>query len=175
MRAETMARSTSSSSFATLVGVGRWVVLTVLLGCLWSAQLTAASPTGSKDATDTRSKDGEISSDHDDCRHFPGADRVMIMLKTGATALYDRFPVHIETTLKCVPNVLVLSDFEQTLGGYHIQDVLTRVSESTRTSHPNFELYRQIHRWAEAGQDFSKLDTDAAWHLDRWKFLPMSK
>ncbi|KAI5363937.1 hypothetical protein Slin15195_G095920 [Septoria linicola] len=109
----------------------------------------------------------------DDCLRLPGADKILVILKTGATAIYDRLPIHLESTLKCIPNYMIISDLEQTIGTTKIHDVLKLVTQPTRETHHDFDLYHNISYYHATGQDASKLDSGAAWSLDKWKFLPM--
>ncbi|CAK1366732.1 hypothetical protein CB0940_10116 [Cercospora beticola] len=110
----------------------------------------------------------------DDCRQLPGADRILLIIKTGATEIYKRFPMHIETTLTCVPNYLILSDLDQTIGAnITVHDALKLVTPQTRTHHPDFQLYHSIQNYHATGQDIQTLSSPAGWNLDKWKFLPM--
>ena len=107
------------------------------------------------------------------CLHLPGAENILIILKTGATAIYDRLPIHFESTFKCVPNYIIISDLEQTIGPTKVHDVLQLVTQQTRENHQDFDLYYDIADYHASGQDPSKLPGSAAWNLDKWKFLPM--
>ncbi|KAM3414356.1 hypothetical protein BST61_g11001 [Cercospora zeina] len=110
---------------------------------------------------------------HVDCKSLPGADKVMIILKTGATELYQKLPTHFVTTLKCVPNFMIYSDLNQSFADVHIHDAIAPVSEKIRQEHEDFKLYREIAKWQREGQDMSKLKGGSGWNLDKWKFLPM--
>ncbi|KAM3413694.1 hypothetical protein BST61_g10387 [Cercospora zeina] len=125
------------------------------------------SPTSNTDEYD----DGDWS----DCRHLPGAENILLIMKTGATEIYNRFPMHIETTLKCAPNYVLLSDLEHTISGNNIpvHDVLKFVRPQTRHDHPDFELYHTIQEYHNTGQDVRTLSASTGWDLDKWKFLPM--
>lgn len=107
------------------------------------------------------------------CLELPGADKVMVMLKTGATELYQKLPTHFVTTLKCVPNFMIFSDLEQTFGDVKIYDAIAPVSKKIRQEHEDFKLYRELAKWQREGQDMSKLKGDSGWNLDKWKFMPM--
>lgn len=108
-----------------------------------------------------------------ECMHLPGADRVMVMLKTGATELYQKLPAHFITTFKCVPNFMVFSDLNQSFADVPIYDAIAPVSKKIRQEHEDFKLYRDIEKWQREGQDMSKLQGDNGWNLDKWKFMPM--
>ncbi|KAF2213392.1 hypothetical protein CERZMDRAFT_58138 [Cercospora zeae-maydis SCOH1-5] len=96
-------------------------------------------------------------------------------MKTGATEIYNRFPMHIETTLKCAPNYIILSDLDQTISGNNlpVHDVLKLVTDQTRLHHQDFDLYHTIQEYHSTGQDIRALSSSAGWDLDKWKFLPM--
>lgn len=118
--------------------------------------------------------DEEPSEDgYETCRHLPGAGEVLVLLKTGATELYEKLPTHFVTTFKCVPNFMIFSDLNQTFGDIPIYDAIAPVSEAVRENHEDFALYRDIGQWQREGQDVSKLKGGSGWNLDRWKFLPM--
>lgn len=109
-----------------------------------------------------------------DCRHLPGADKVMVMLKTGATEIYSKLPTHLLTTLSCVTNFKIYSDLSQTFANsIPVTDIIAPVSRSLRENHDDFRLYQDLQKWQREGQDLSKLKGDNGWNLDKWKFLPM--
>lgn len=107
------------------------------------------------------------------CRNISGADRVMVLMKTGATELYQKLPTHFVTTFKCVTHLNIYSDLAQTIGEIPIHDAIAPVSELYRQQHADFELYRRLEKWRSEGQDMSKLMGKSGWNLDKWKFLPM--
>ena len=107
------------------------------------------------------------------CRVVPGADDVMVLLKTGATELYQKLPTHFLTTFKCMPHFMIFSDLAQEFADYPIYDAIESVSEHFRHEHPDFELYRKVRQHQREGQDISKLSGHGSWNLDKWKFLPM--
>lgn len=108
-----------------------------------------------------------------DCRQLPGADKVMVMLKTGATEIYSKLPTHLLTTFTCIENFRIYSDLEQTFANTPIFDVIAPVSRHFREHHEDFKLYQDLQKWQREGQDLSKLKGDNGWNLDKWKFLPM--
>lgn len=109
----------------------------------------------------------------DDCLHLPGAENILVLLKTGATAIYDRLPMHFESTFKCIPHYMIISDLEQTIGDVPVYDVLELVTQTTKENRSSFHLYNDIAFYHASGQDPSKLAGPDAWDLDKWKFLPM--
>ena len=107
------------------------------------------------------------------CKTVPGADRVLVLLKTGATELYQKLPTHFATTFQCVPNYMIFSDLKQKFAGVPIHDAIAPVTAKTRKEHEDFQLYRKLQDWRKQGQDVGELKGDSGWNLDKWKFLPM--
>ena len=58
------------------------------------------------------------------CNNPAIADEVVVVVKTGATEAYTKLPTQLLTSLRCVPNLLLVSDLEQDISGYHLHDVL---------------------------------------------------
>lgn len=110
------------------------------------------------------------------CRQLPGADDVLVVVKTGATALRERLPVHFKTTLRCIPHYVIFSDMEEEFQGHQIHDVLSGVSAQMKESAPEFNFYRDLHENQDRLTEFMRENSDFqhdAWHLDKWKFLPL--
>ncbi|TKA77537.1 hypothetical protein B0A55_02267 [Friedmanniomyces simplex] len=107
------------------------------------------------------------------CASVPGAEKVLVLLKTGATELYQKLPTHVVTTFTCVPHYMIFSDLAQTFADLPIHDAIAPVSSHFREHHEDFELYRKLQQYQREGQDMSQLKGDGGWNLDKWKFLPM--
>lgn len=116
------------------------------------------------------------------CRPLPGIENVLVIMKTGITEAQDKVPVHLRTTLRCIPNKLIVSDFEEDIAGIRTHDVFRNISESLLTN-ADFALYNRARaggRDALLQSDLTKVANSAAgmsdnpgWKLDKWKFLPM--
>lgn len=116
------------------------------------------------------------------CRHLPGLEDVLVVLKTGITESQHKVPVHVRTTLRCVPHKLIVSDFEEDIGGIRTLDVFRNVSE-TLLLNQDFALYNRAQvggRQALTNEDQTKVANgpsgmmdNPGWKLDKWKFLPM--
>ncbi|KAJ6119795.1 hypothetical protein N7523_004075 [Penicillium sp. IBT 18751x] len=116
------------------------------------------------------------------CHPLPGMDDILVVIKTGITEAQHKLPVHIRTTLRCIPNKLIVSDFEEEIDGLRTLDVFRNVSQSLY-SNTDFALYnraRQGGRAALIDEDHTKVANSAfgmsdnpGWKLDKWKFLPM--
>ncbi|KAF2482309.1 hypothetical protein BDY17DRAFT_157914 [Neohortaea acidophila] len=121
------------------------------------------------------------------CRSLPGAEDVLVVLKTGSTELEDKLPVHLTTTLRCYPNYMIFSDYEEDFRGEHIYDALEFVDPKIQETHEDFELWRRLRN---AGGRSALLPSERSgpvstppgatgkksnpgWKLDKWKFLPM--
>ncbi|KAK4983465.1 hypothetical protein LTR50_007203 [Elasticomyces elasticus] len=108
-----------------------------------------------------------------DCRDLPGASDIVVILKTGASELYDKLPTHFLTNFRCAPDFLIFSDLEQSFGEFHVHDSLLTVSEHVKETHWDFAFYRQLKAYGAAGGDLGDLKGKKSWALDKWKFLPM--
>jgi hypothetical protein len=107
------------------------------------------------------------------CLNAPGAGRVMIVLKTGASEIYEKLPTHLITLFRCTHHYLIFSDLPQTYADYQIHDALATVSDTYKNDHEDFKFYRKLQKYHREGQDVAKLKGDKGWNLDKWKFLPM--
>ncbi|KAI9374087.1 hypothetical protein BJX61DRAFT_344750 [Aspergillus egyptiacus] len=117
------------------------------------------------------------------CPSLPGIDDVLIVMKTGVTEALDKVPVHFQTTLRCIPNYVIYSDFEEKIQGVQIHDALRNVDPTVKETIEDFQLYNRLQQHGREGlisQDFADEANSAigkpnnpGWKLDKWKFLPM--
>ncbi|KAJ5159671.1 uncharacterized protein N7482_006675 [Penicillium canariense] len=131
-----------------------------------------------KNETESKPKDKTSHS----CRPLPGVENILVVMKTGITEAQDKVPVHLRTTLRCIPHKLIVSDFEEDIAGVRTHDVFRNTSESLLLN-GDFALYNRARaggRDALTQQDHTKVANGAAgmtdnpgWKLDKWKFLPM--
>ena len=101
---------------------------------------------------------------------------VFIIIKTGATEIERRLPVHFETTLRCVPNFIIYSDYEEKIKGHEVHDILAGYSDEIKQKNDNFEIYRRLQKKGKkALTDEEKKEGTwgTGWNLDKWKFLPI--
>ncbi|KAJ5210839.1 hypothetical protein N7491_010650 [Penicillium cf. griseofulvum] len=118
------------------------------------------------------------------CPPLPGIEDVLVVMKTGVTESREKVPIHFNTTLRCVPNFVIYSDFEEEIEGVKIHDVL-RDMDSSAKNNPDFDFYHRILKYGRKGleqQDFADEANSAlgkpnnpGWKLDKWKFLPMAQ
>lgn len=115
------------------------------------------------------------------CPQSSLSDDVLVVIRTGATEAPEKLPVHFQTILKCIPDYILYSDFDEDLDGHHVYDVLDGVSDKVRRDVPEFQLYNHLREHGREGLDikvqFGSGPAGAlenpGWKLDKWKFLPM--
>ncbi|PIB01431.1 hypothetical protein CB0940_01793 [Cercospora beticola] len=120
------------------------------------------------------------------CQGLTGGDDVLVVMRTGATEVKDKLPVHLNTTFQCYKHLAIFSDYAETFEGYQIHDVLADIAEDIKTTHEDFSHYQhvlQVGRENLATEELSgkvSLESgpvgkndNAGWRLDKWKFLPM--
>lgn len=110
------------------------------------------------------------------CAHFPqDTGGVLLVLKTGATEVFDKLPTQLLTSLQCLPDFLLFSDREQQIGQWHIHDSLETVTEKIKAENPEFDLYRTQQQCPVAQKACHKTyrgqSSTAAWALDKYKFM----
>ncbi|CAI7666273.1 unnamed protein product [Penicillium palitans] len=130
--------------------------------------------------TDPRTHTNHVPSS---CPTDTGMDSVLVVVKTGITEAQDKVPVHLRTTLRCVPHKIIVSDFEEDIAGIRTQDVFLNVSDTLKQNNEDFSLYNRARsggHTALTSQDHMKvangpsgMTDNPGWKLDKWKFLPM--
>jgi hypothetical protein len=106
------------------------------------------------------------------CLAYPSLDSdVVIVVKTGATEALNRIPTLLLTFLSCAKDdVLIFSDMEQEIGGFHVYDALEDVVGEAKTVNSDFELYELQKQIKLFGEDVSTLSkAKEAWALDKYK------
>lgn len=107
-----------------------------------------------------------------------GVEDVYLMVKTGATVLWKRLPVHFLTTFKQVPYFQVYSDMAETISDHHVIDTFENVSEALKLV-DDFELYRIQQEMINSHSNMLIEDNPGitsnrkGWSLDKYKNLPM--
>ncbi|KAI1344089.1 hypothetical protein F5Y15DRAFT_186899 [Xylariaceae sp. FL0016] len=107
-------------------------------------------------------------------------DDILVVLRTGATELLQKLPIHFKTTLKCFRDYVIYSDMNEDLEGHRIHDVLSGVNKTNKENSPEFELYNHLHAHGRENLDFQTIFGSGpsgalgnpGWKLDKWKFLP---
>ncbi|PWY69722.1 hypothetical protein BO70DRAFT_145059 [Aspergillus heteromorphus CBS 117.55] len=119
-----------------------------------------------------------------DCPSRPDLNDILVILKTGVTESRAKVPIHLTTTLRCIPNYAIFSDFIEPLSpSLATHDVLSSLSPNLLATNPDFDLYRRVRDHGPAALTPADLNPDIntpigkpnnpGWKLDKWKFLPM--
>lgn len=103
------------------------------------------------------------------------SDKLFLMMKTGATVMWNRIPIHMLTTFTRVPYFSIYSDMPASVAGYEVIDILANTTERTK----NTGAYRHyttlqnfFHEKANA-DPAEGVDGHDGWSLDRHKNVPM--
>ena len=121
------------------------------------------------------------------CGNWAGAKDTLLILRTGATEIAARLPVHTTRSLRCFPNHIIFSDYEENYLGERVFDALESVDPSIVAHNDDFELYRRLKRDGRTGLAPGELygvpdgqilnptghSEIPGWKLDKWKFVPM--
>lgn len=121
------------------------------------------------------------------CAHLHALKDVFVVMKTGANEAREKLPVHFATTLRCVPNYAVYSDYEEVVDSHHVFDALDTIHPDIVDQHPDFEYYKElkragrdaftdddVQRWNDAKNTEFGRDSPG-WRLDKWKFLQIAE
>lgn len=111
-------------------------------------------------------------------------ENVMLMIKTGASVLWQSLPIHLFTTLSRFPHFGLYSDAPGSIGGIEVYDILSGVSNDTRSTdffllYNRQKLLHDVHsNCDEAEVPLEVLDAGPykrinGWSLDKFKNLPM--
>lgn len=107
------------------------------------------------------------------CDKWQGAEDVVVVMKTGASEIEAKLPIHLKTTFRCAPNVMVFSDMAQQFEGMKIHDPLRYLVRELNETDPDLRYYLNLMERQRNGEDIMKGNNTQAWALDRYKNLPM--
>lgn len=112
------------------------------------------------------------------CAHLPSSEDILVILKTGATEIHRKLPMHFSTTFRCIRHYAIYSDMAEEIDGHPVYDALDEVDEEIKRTNPDFELYHQAQEYRAKGKAVAELferegTYQKAWNLDKWKFLPL--
>ncbi|KAK0266609.1 hypothetical protein B0A54_03350 [Friedmanniomyces endolithicus] len=119
------------------------------------------------------------------CRFLAGAEGVVVVMRTGATEIKDKLPVHFNTTLRCYPDTLIFSDYAEVFQGHQVHDALANVDAHLKETNADFAHYLRLQVLGREGLGKDELhgetwesgpvgkNDNPGWRLDKWKFLPM--
>ncbi|OQO08778.1 hypothetical protein B0A48_05668 [Cryoendolithus antarcticus] len=105
-----------------------------------------------------------------------GIHKIAFNHQTGATEIHDKIPVRLLSLYACLrPGIddAIYSDLAQRIGPAEVQDAVGSVSCLAHDANPEYRHYDALKEHVQHGGDASEMAGDAAWHLDKWKFLPM--
>ncbi|KAI0019451.1 hypothetical protein F4780DRAFT_446254 [Xylariomycetidae sp. FL0641] len=121
------------------------------------------------------------------CEGLEGLDDLFVILRTGTSEAPKKLPAHFATTLRCIKNFAIYSDYDEEIAGHRIHDALDQINPLIKENHPDFEYYNemqdrggrnafssnQIAAWSSAKNTMAGRDSPG-WKLDKWKFLPIA-
>ncbi|KAF2096810.1 hypothetical protein NA57DRAFT_78402 [Rhizodiscina lignyota] len=107
------------------------------------------------------------------CKGFPPSvfDKIQVVVKIGAPEARTKLTRQLATNTACVKDLLIFSDFEEEVQGYHIYDALANLKESEWVDNPDYDVYKQNKAAKDNGESLSR--SSEGWKLDKYKFLPM--
>lgn len=122
------------------------------------------------------------------CRNLPSVDNAVVIMRTGATEIADKLPIHFETTFRCYNDLIIFSNYAETFLGHPVHDVLVNVDSKAKAENEDFEIYRRLQKSGRSallpdelsgsqsfeGSKGGKKE-NPGWRLDKWKFLPMMR
>jgi hypothetical protein len=118
------------------------------------------------------------------CASLPGAEDVLLVMKTGSSVIDKRLPIHFKTTFRCTPDFLVFSDMTQDFRGLQIHDSLDELYKYVDMSNPDLAYYEYLKKigaqkqkgWLSSfgkEEKFETKESDAAWEMDKYKNIPI--
>lgn len=157
-----------------------------------SASTHIAESTSTVSLENTHSVAHDVHANHGNetklsCADLEGAEDVVFIIKTGATEVDEKIPVHFNTTLRCFPNYLIFSDYGEDYEGHTIYDALGEIVDHIRLDNDDFELWRRLHDKGRTGLAANELSINdhadpnggggnpdnGGWRLDKFKNIPM--
>lgn len=111
------------------------------------------------------------------CAQMPGRDSsIALIVKTGATESFGKIPTQLQTILRCVPDLLIFSDMEQTIAGVHVRDSLETVLDGVKQS-DEFGLYRAQQDCIVSQGDCMRHSDKAkdGWAMDKYKNIHIAE
>ena len=111
--------------------------------------------------------------DRTHCLGLHGIEDLVIILKTGSTEIYEKLPIHFQTTFSCTEDYIIYSDVQQDFAGVPVRDAIALTSTKARNERSDLEQHKTLDEYFKSGRDAAELKGEKSWHLDKWKFLPM--
>ncbi|KAJ4320626.1 hypothetical protein N0V94_003274 [Neodidymelliopsis sp. IMI 364377] len=109
----------------------------------------------------------------DECVLFPKhlLSKIQVVLKTGTADDWSRTEAQLSTVIKCIPNVLIVSDSEHTYGPKHrTVDVLADLPPDKYMKEEDYFVYETQMNASRNGVQLQQ--GHEGWRIDKYKFLP---
>ncbi|KAF1932049.1 glycosyltransferase family 31 protein [Didymella exigua CBS 183.55] len=108
----------------------------------------------------------------DECFLFPKhlREKVQVVLKTGVADAGARTNAMVNTIIKCINNVLVISDQYHKYGPHNAVDVLADLPAMTYMREEDYEAYEAQKNATCDGVELHQ--GHEGWKIDKYKFLP---
>ncbi|KAH6858825.1 hypothetical protein BKA58DRAFT_49006 [Alternaria rosae] len=109
----------------------------------------------------------------DECALFPVhlLSKVQVILKTGSADDKSRTDAQLSTVIKCISNVLIVSDGSHTYGRDHRTiDVLADLPPNTYLKEEDYIVYEAQKNASRHGTHLQQ--GHEGWRIDKYKFLP---
>lgn len=97
------------------------------------------------------------------CQDLPGADDVLVIMRTGATELADKLTMSFSSTFHCYKHLLIFSDYAEMYEGHQIHDVLIDVPDVIKKVHPDFVHYNRVAEIGRENLSASELSGNVSW------------
>lgn len=109
------------------------------------------------------------------CKDFRTKNDILLIIKTGATEVHEKLPVHFKTTFKCPQDYLVFSDVAQEFNGIEIHDALDHMKDMVdrNTDEWRFKEALEDVRANKDPKEYRSMSHSEGWKLDKFKNLPM--
>ncbi|CAD6886930.1 unnamed protein product [Tilletia controversa] len=102
----------------------------------------------------------------------PINDKVVLMLKTGHSIIYERIPLHFIEPRPDIPNRLIYSDVPLQIAGFPVVDALANLTDFLSHSPDLSNEYNRLQKAHQNGDNVAP--TSTGWTLDRFKFAPLT-
>ncbi|KAF3044392.1 hypothetical protein E8E12_010105 [Didymella heteroderae] len=108
----------------------------------------------------------------DECFLFPKhlREKVQVVLKTGVADDGARTDAVVNTIIKCIRNVLVVSDDDHNYGPFRAVDVLADLNPRSYMMEEDYEAYEAQKNATRDGVELYQ--GHEGWKIDKYKFLP---
>ncbi|KAJ8118772.1 hypothetical protein OPT61_g304 [Boeremia exigua] len=109
----------------------------------------------------------------DECFLFPKhltRKKVQVVVKTGVADDPARTDAMVNTIIKCIRNVLVVSDNDHRYGPFQAYDMMADLPAKTYMEHDDYLIYERQKNATRDGEELHQ--GHDGWKIDKYKFLP---